>query len=292
MPSLRARAVCLCRGGVSCDFSCFEDLPAVSHTSYVRLVRSTPESRMHRGMSGKVDEKDAKSNSQLKCAVVGATGAIGKEVVDLLLVREEVASVTVLVRRANSFPENKKLTEKVIDFDKLDGNDFKGFDVFFCCLGSTIKKAGSQAAFRKVDYDGIVAVGQLAKAGGTRHLALVSSVGAASNSGTFYLKVKGEAEDALRALRFDMLTIYRPSVLEANRGEARCGEGFAVCCLNYICCCVGCCCPSYSAINVRTVGLAMVREAIRLLPKAGAAEVRVYDGSAECEAAAASKTWQ
>jgi len=225
----------------------------------------------------KADEKDAKQN-KLKCLVSGATGAIGKEVVQFLLVREEVENVTVLVRKEKSFTAQNKLTEKVVDYQKLDPNDFKGFDVSFCCLGSTIKKAGSQEVFRKLDYELIVVVAKLSKAGGARHFALVSSVGADATSSTFYLRTKGEAEDDVIKEKFELATIYRPSVLDADRPEARCGERMAVCLSKWMCCCcLHCCCAKYEAIHVRTVALAMVRVALN--PPKPANGVQIYDGS-------------
>ncbi len=229
-------------------------------------------------------KSDVKVGGGLKCVVAGATGAIGKETVAYLLLRtaDEIASVTVLVRKPKSFAENARLIERVVDYSALKPEDFTGFDVCFCCLGSTIKKAGSQAAFRAIDYDAIMAVATHAKAAGTKQFLLVSSVGADHTSSNFYLRTKGEAERDIAKLGFETFASYRPSVLEADRAEGRCGEAFAICCLRYVwCCCIAACCGQYAAINVRTVGVAMVKDA--LAPEKG---VVVRDGSDQCEAAA------
>lgn len=97
------------------------------------------------------------------------------------------------------------------------------------CLGTTIRQAGSQAAFRAVDHDLVLATARAAKAAGTRHMILVSSVGASSGSSNFYLRTKGEIEDALCALDFGRLDIIRPGLLMGDRpGPRRFGEGLAM----------------------------------------------------------------
>jgi uncharacterized protein YbjT (DUF2867 family) len=100
----------------------------------------------------------------------------------------------------------------------------------YACLGTTIKKAGSQDAFRKVDHDYTLAVANMAKAAGVTRFAVVSSVGASARSSNFYLRVKGETDDALEKIGFAGLVIARPSVLVGNREEHRPGEkvGIAV----------------------------------------------------------------
>lgn len=101
-------------------------------------------------------------------------------------------------------------------------------ETLISCLGTTIRQAGSQAAFRAVDHDLTLAAAVAAKQGGARQMILVSSVGASSGSRNFYLGTKGEVEDALRALGFDRLDILRPGLLMGNRpGPPRLGEGIA-----------------------------------------------------------------
>jgi len=222
--------------------------------------------------------KEEAKKKGLCAVVVGATGAIGKEVVNELLVRDEIASVVTLTRRTGGFTASAKLTERKVDFDNLKEDDFKGADTVFCCLGTTIRTAGSKDAFKKVDYTYIVNIARYAKVAGVKHFALVSSVGADAKSYNFYLQVKGLCEDQLKKENFDDYSVYRPSVLDAER-SGRCGERTAVCCLRYIWCCFfKCCCPQYDVISVRTVALAMVKNAARSTPG-----YHLYDGSAAIE---------
>lgn len=97
-------------------------------------------------------------------------------------------------------------------------------DDVFCALGTTIKKAGSQAAFRAVDCDAVVELGQWAHKNGVKHFAVVSSIGADAGSGNFYLRTKGQMEQRLGQLGLASLIVVRPSLLLGNRGEFRFGE--------------------------------------------------------------------
>jgi uncharacterized protein YbjT (DUF2867 family) len=170
--------------------------------------------------------------------LVGATGLVGQQLLRLLLKDPMLQRVTVLVRQpldrqalqadASLAAHLGKLDEHVVRFDDLGPHapHFK-VDAVFCALGTTIKTAGSQAAFRRVDFDYPLAVARLAKAQGVPHFLLVSALGAQSSSRVFYSRVKGELEDALAALNFDALTLARPSVLEGDRQESRPGEWLA-----------------------------------------------------------------
>lgn len=163
--------------------------------------------------------------------VAGATGLVGGHVVERLAESADVSRVVVLVRRASGLAKAKaKVEEKVVDYDALDPAAFAGIDEVYACLGTTIKKAGSQDAFRKVDHDYTLAVANAAKAAGAARFAVVSSVGASARSSNFYLRVKGETDEALDRVGFEGLVIARPSVLVGNREESRPGEkvGIAV----------------------------------------------------------------
>lgn len=165
-----------------------------------------------------------------RCAlVVGATGLVGGHVVERLSAGGAHGRIVVLVRRPSgrSLP---KVEEKVVDFDRLDRADFEGVDDVFGCLGTTIKVAGSQEAFRKVDHGYTVTIAELAKAAGATRFALVSSVGADPESRNFYLRTKGETERDLEAIGFSSLVIARPSFLVGERRQERPGEkvGIAV----------------------------------------------------------------
>jgi uncharacterized protein YbjT (DUF2867 family) len=165
-----------------------------------------------------------------RCALVaGATGLVGGHVVERLAESADVGRVVVLVRKTTGkWPS--KVEEKIVDYDALDPAAFEGVDEVYACLGTTIKKAGSQDAFRKVDHDYTLAVANMAKAAGVTRFAVVSSVGASARSSNFYLRVKGETDEALEKIGFEGLVIARPSVLVGNREEHRPGEkvGIAV----------------------------------------------------------------
>jgi uncharacterized protein YbjT (DUF2867 family) len=156
--------------------------------------------------------------------IVGATGLVGGFVLDRLLQEDLYHEVRVLVRRAHD-RQHPKLKTLVVDFDQLDEHP-EGFEVddVFCCLGTTIKKAGSQAAFRQVDHDYVAALAHLARAAGARRFVLVSSIGADPATSNFYLSVKGAAEEAVAACGFPELHIFRPSALMGPREESRPGE--------------------------------------------------------------------
>jgi uncharacterized protein YbjT (DUF2867 family) len=161
--------------------------------------------------------------------LVGATGLVGREVHRLLANDESVARVTALVRRPLPVEQrHPKLVEAVVDFDALDGHSPPfAVDQVICALGTTIRQAGSQEAFRRVDHDYPLRIAHLARAHGARHFLLVSAVGADAASRVFYNRVKGEVERDLLALGYPSVTIARPSLLEGDRTEVRVGERIA-----------------------------------------------------------------
>lgn len=161
--------------------------------------------------------------------LAGATGLVGREILRLLAEDDGVSRVTALVRRP--LPESArhvKVVEAVVDFDALDRHrDLFAVDEVACALGTTIRQAGSQAAFRRVDHDYPLRIAQLARAAGARHLLLVSALGADPASRVFYNRVKGEVEQAVLALGYPRVTIARPSLLMGDRAEVRMGEVIA-----------------------------------------------------------------
>ena len=167
--------------------------------------------------------------------LAGATGLIGRRVLDLLLRDAAYGTVTALVRRPLDREHEKlderveKLDERVVDFDDLtELADPPRVDDAFCCLGTTMKKAGSKAAFRRVDHDYVVATARLALAGGARRFLLVSAVGSSTAAPSFYSRVKGEAEESVAALGFSACHIFQPSILIGERQENRPGERIGV----------------------------------------------------------------
>jgi uncharacterized protein YbjT (DUF2867 family) len=156
--------------------------------------------------------------------LLGASGLVGGHVLDLLLADESYGRVVMLGRRPLA-RDHAKLTQRAVNFDKLadDAALFRADDVF-CCLGTTIKQAGSQEAFRKVDFTYALESAQLALRQGAGQFLLVSSLGADSRSSVFYSRVKGETEAAISSVGFECVQIFRPSLLTGDRAESRTGE--------------------------------------------------------------------
>jgi len=171
-----------------------------------------------------------------KIAVVaGATGLTGSTLLRQLASDSRFARVIVLARSAKrGLPE--RVESVIVDFEALaNGDSTVAIDhaasdelAVFCCLGTTINVAGSQAAFRRVDFDYVVAVARWAKAQHAVHFGLISALGASAKSSVFYTRTKGEAEDAVRALALPSVHIVRPSFIDGNRTESRPGESVAI----------------------------------------------------------------
>lgn len=147
--------------------------------------------------------------------LAGATGLVGREILPGLLADPSVAAVHSLGRRMPAEP-HPKLTAHVVDFAALPALPLA--DELYLALGTTIKVAGSQAAFRAVDYDANLAVATAALAAGAKRVGLVSAMGADSKSKVFYSRVKGELEDALASMPFEGMVFARPSLLVGDRG--------------------------------------------------------------------------
>jgi uncharacterized protein YbjT (DUF2867 family) len=161
--------------------------------------------------------------------IAGASGLVGRELLAGLLADDSVAAVHSLGRRELDL-SHPKLTQHRTDFKALPA--LSGVDEAFIALGTTIKVAGSQEAFRAVDYDAVIAAAKAAKAARAKRLGVVSAMGADAKSTIFYSRVKGETEQALAALGFDTLVIARPSMLAGDRAslgqQVRGGEELAV----------------------------------------------------------------
>eukprot|EP00455_Lapot_gusevi_P037773 TRINITY_DN4237_c0_g1_i1.p1 TRINITY_DN4237_c0_g1~~TRINITY_DN4237_c0_g1_i1.p1 ORF type:complete len:246 (+),score=4.82 TRINITY_DN4237_c0_g1_i1:61-798(+) len=177
--------------------------------------------------------------------VLGATGATGKTLVRQLCQRDAWSEIRVAVRSQLS-PEDAiknwgsvapaveekarkeeqehplyKLRQYRIDYDNLQDTLFEGADTVFCCLGTTKAKAGSAEAFRRVDYDYVLASAQKALQAGCRHFLLLSSAGSSSSSWLLYPRTKGEIEEACGKLGFPRYSIFRPSLLLTEREDNR-----------------------------------------------------------------------
>lgn len=163
----------------------------------------------------------------VKCALLfGSTGLIGGKVLAQLLADDSFSHVIIAGRRLPKI-SHPKLEKRVIEMDSLDqAPALFDVDVVFCCLGTTLRQAGSREAFRRVDYDFCVAIATAAAAAGVKRLLIVSAVNANAKSAAFYAQVKGQMEQAVSALSIPSLVFMQPSLLEDERDERRFGEEF------------------------------------------------------------------
>ena len=159
--------------------------------------------------------------------IAGASGLVGGHCLEMLLKSERYSQVISIGRR--ELPViNPKLEQKVVDFDKLH-TFYADLDVddVFCCLGTTIKTAGSKEAFYKVDHTYVVELARVTANKGASQFVVISSMGADASSMFFYNKVKGEMERDIQQVGFESVHILRPSLLLGNRDEERIGENLA-----------------------------------------------------------------
>jgi uncharacterized protein YbjT (DUF2867 family) len=160
--------------------------------------------------------------------LAGATGLVGSHVLKLLLA-DDAWSRVVTVGRRSVAQNHEKLEQRILDLGAIEAvSDLPHADDVFCCLGTTIKQAGSQQTFRRVDHDFVVGLARAGIRHGATQFLLVSAVGADPESQIFYSRVKGEAEAAVRKLPYRAVQIFRPSLLLGKRAEFRLGERIAV----------------------------------------------------------------
>jgi uncharacterized protein YbjT (DUF2867 family) len=157
--------------------------------------------------------------------VAGSNGLVGSRLLPILLAAPEYGRVHALTRRALT-TDNPRLANRVVRFDAPLETQLKGLQCHdaFCCLGTTMKNAGSESAFRAVDHDLVIQFANFALGAGVERFVVVSSVGADAGSRNFYLRVKGETEKDLERLRFRSLDIFQPSMLLGSRREFRAME--------------------------------------------------------------------
>jgi len=158
-------------------------------------------------------------------AVFGTTGLIGNHLCQLLAINPGYRKVYAFARNK---PDSLPINIEHVAFDPALIKIPESVDDVFVCLGSTMKKAGSKDAFRKVDYEMVVEIAKQAKASLVKHFIVVSSLGADPSSNNFYLKTKGEMEEAVKQLDFEYSGFLRPSLLLGNRKEFRFGEKIAI----------------------------------------------------------------
>lgn len=157
-----------------------------------------------------------------KALLLGSSGLIGSHCLTELLADEYYSIVEIWVRTSSGI-KHPKLIETIIGFDDIKNRNTDAQHVF-CCLGTTIKKAKSQEAFRKVDYDYVVDLAKISEKSGVGKFLVISSIGAKVKTGNFYLRTKGEMEDAIKQCKIPAIFIYQPSILLGKRKEFRFGE--------------------------------------------------------------------
>lgn len=163
----------------------------------------------------------------MKALVIGATGATGKKLVDLLLESNDYAEVSIFVRRSTG-KSHSKLKEHIVNFSEIDS--FKNLitgDVLFSCLGTTLKDAGSKDNQWKIDFDIPAQFAAFAKENHVNSVVLVSSYGASSKSSVFYSMMKGKLEEHIENLHFPQYIIFRPGPL-IREGSDRLGEKISI----------------------------------------------------------------
>lgn len=156
--------------------------------------------------------------------IAGATGEVGKRLVEKLIVQNPSTQIHVLVRKHSPL-FHTQVQQHVVDFNDLEDSPLNAaFSLAICCLGTTIKQAGSEANFKRVDHDYVLSFARWAQHHGCREFAVISSVGANAKSDNFYLSVKGKMEHDLNQMKWDRLWLLRPSLLLGPRHEFRLGE--------------------------------------------------------------------
>ena len=159
----------------------------------------------------------------MKALVIGATGATGKDLVQVLLQSPEYSEIVVFVRRATGLT-NSKFVEVITDFDNMEkvADRIHG-DVWFSLLGTTLKTAGSKDKQWKIDYEIPMKFAEIAKTNGVNKAVLLSAYGASTESRIFYSKMKGELEKGIEKLALSQLIIFRPGLL-LRKDSDRFGE--------------------------------------------------------------------
>lgn len=160
--------------------------------------------------------------------LAGATGLVGSHVLQELLADDTWSRVVTVGRRPSSLRHNR-LEQRVLDLSAIEAHgNLPHADDVFCCLGTTIKQAGSRGAFRRVDHDFVLGLARVGLRIGATQFLLISAIGADPESRVFYSRVKGEAEAAVRALPYRAVQIFRPGLLLGKRSEFRLGERIAM----------------------------------------------------------------
>ncbi len=185
-----------------------------------------PSSSFYIGRGPGIERSTTSTVRKREAIIFGATGAVGSELLRLCLDGSRYSRVTVIARRPTSMT-HEKLQWVPAEFNALeDLATISGLidGDAYCCLGTTIKAAGSEEAFRRVDYHYVLNAARFAKQSGVTQFSLVTAIGANRDSGILYNRTKGEIEAAIIAMDFPSLNIFRPSLLKGKRAEFRLKE--------------------------------------------------------------------
>lgn len=192
--------------------------------------------------------------------VIGATGLVGKQLVEMLLENENFEKVRIFVRRETGLI-HLKLDQQIVDFSKTETWEKRlTGDILFSALGTTLKQAGGKEKQYKVDFTFNFNFAQKAKENGIENYVLVSSVGANAKSGIFYTRMKGELDEAVAKIGFRNLAVLRPTSLTGDRKNRRIAEEISIPILNFLTRFI---LKKYRPISDKTVAKAMINAALK-----------------------------
>lgn len=225
---------------------------------------------------------------QKTALLAGATGLVGSQLLPLLLASDRYAKVIVVGRRP--LPQvHPKLEQRVLDLDHLEEHRLSLIaDDVYCCLGTTMRQAGSKEAFYKVDYLYVVKLAALAAANFASQLLVVSAMGADAESRIYYNRVKGEMEEAVKQTPFRAIHLFRPSLLLGERTEKRAGEQIGAVLMKLLQPIMLGPLRKYRAVSAASVARAMLRAAEE---DGGGVRVHLSDEIARVGAAEACMQW-
>ncbi|MBL4866491.1 MAG: oxidoreductase [Pseudomonadales bacterium] len=201
------------------------------------------------------------SSNKRTALIAGASGLVGGHCLQSLLNSPVYEKVIALSRQPLTLT-HEKLECLIVDFEQIESEtSHLVCDDVFCCLGTTIKKAGSQTNFRKVDFDYCLGLAMVGKRGRAEHFLLISAIGARAKSGIFYSRVKGELEQAIEELGFGRFSVFQPSLLAGERKDTRRAEAIGLKLTAKLSSLLVGPLSDYSVIEAKDLGAAMVSAA-------------------------------
>lgn len=198
-----------------------------------------------------------------KAVIVGASGLIGRKLLNILLQWPDYGEIISLGRKKIQL-KNNRLTQVIVDFDHLDNYEkYINGHTLFCCLGTTLKKTPNLKEYRQIDHDYPVALAEIAKKNGIKEYHFVSSMGANTGSRYFYTRTKGETEKDLQAVNMNCLHIYQPSLLTGYRNDRGVMEEVAIGVMKVINPLLMGPLKKYRSIPAYTVAMAMFKQSLK-----------------------------